>query len=133
MRCNTHLLQAPHSSDSVGRIASGQAPRGHAAPHDKYICGHLALARSRACAACRYLAVAEPGLEALTPDDLRLFKVRFGEFVKLHEGTWHAGPHFEGLDHMDFYNLELADTNQADHHNHHFDRDNGVEIKILPC
>ena len=82
---------------------------------------------------CRYMAVAKPGLEKLTPDDVKLFKVKFGEFVKLHEGTWHAGPHFQGIEHMDFYNLELADTNQTDHHNHHFDQENGIEIAILPC
>jgi len=39
-------------------------------------------------------------------------------FVKLHQATWHAGPFFSDGQHMDFYNLELADTNVVDHHSH---------------
>ena len=79
------------------------------------------------------MAVAKSGLTALEPEDVKLFKVPFGQYIKLHAGTWHAGPHFEGPQHMDFYNLELADTNQVDHHNWHFDEQNNVIIKILPC
>ena len=41
-----------------------------------------------------------------------------GVFIKLHQATWHAGPFFSEGKHMDFYNLELADTNVADHHTH---------------
>ncbi len=44
-----------------------------------------------------------------------------GVFVKLHEATWHAGPFFSDRQHMDFYNLELADTNIVDHHTHVYD------------
>ncbi|KAI3986167.1 hypothetical protein MKX01_004311 [Papaver californicum] len=44
-------------------------------------------------------------------------------FVKLHIGTWHAGPLFKG-DTMDFYNLELANTN--DHTAHDFEKEDGV-------
>lgn len=62
---------------------------------------------------CRYMAVAKPGIETLAPEDVAAFKVPFGAFIKMHAGTWHAGPHFEDLQHMDFYNLELADTNQV--------------------
>jgi hypothetical protein len=82
---------------------------------------------------CRYMAVAEPGLTNLSSHDVRAFKVPFGTFIKLHAGTWHAGPHFEGLPHMDFFNLELADTNQVDHHNHFFDKEEGTAITVLPC
>lgn len=80
-----------------------------------------------------YMAVAEPSLAAPAPEDVSVFKVPFGFFLKMHTGTWHAGPHFVGHAHMDFYNLELADTNQADHHNHHFDAAQGVRICIEPC
>ena len=59
------------------------------------------------------MAVAKPGIEKLAPDDIAAFKVPFGAFIKMHAGTWHAGPHFEDLKHMDFYNLELSDTNQV--------------------
>ena len=32
--------------------------------------------------------------------------------------TTRAGPFFKGVDHLDFYNLELADTNVTDHNTH---------------
>jgi hypothetical protein len=35
-------------------------------------------------------------------------------FIKLHKGTWHAGPYFSPATAL-FYNLELADTNLVDH------------------
>ncbi|CAN1244857.1 hypothetical protein LINPERPRIM_LOCUS6278 [Linum perenne] len=35
-------------------------------------------------------------------------------FVKLEKGMWHAGPVFEG-ESMDFYNLELSNTNYTTH------------------
>src|ERR1700688_4978622 len=38
--------------------------------------------------------------------------------VKLHRGTWHAGPFFEDEE-ISFLNLELSDTNEADHQNSH--------------
>lgn len=71
----------------------------------------LSLAEPHGC--CRYMAVAKPGIETLTPEDVSVFKVPFGAFIKMHAGTWHAGPHFEEIEHMDFYNLELCDTNQV--------------------
>ena len=55
-----------------------------------------------------YLAVAAPSGSAAAwprPGDLRAFRVPHGAFVKLHAGTWHAGPLFAASPHMDFYNL----------------------------
>ncbi|WP_115125392.1 ureidoglycolate lyase [Synechococcus sp. GEYO] len=43
-----------------------------------------------------------------------LLKLNPGEGIKLHVGTWHAGPLFEAAS-ASFFNLELADTNQRDH------------------
>ena len=43
-----------------------------------------------------------------------LLKVQPGEGIKLHLGTWHAGPLFDAPS-ASFFNLELADTNQKDH------------------
>lgn len=43
-------------------------------------------------------------------DDVRVFRISGPKFVKLHLGTWHAGPLFRA-DEMDFYNLELSNTN----------------------
>jgi len=45
---------------------------------------------------------------------LAAFAIPGGCFVKLHAGTWHAGPYFDAAT-MAFFNLELADTNIVDH------------------
>lgn len=52
-----------------------------------------------------------------TPDVSRLqaFEVPGGVAVKLHRGTWHAGPYFDEPEQC-FFNLELTDTNRIDHH-----------------
>jgi ureidoglycolate hydrolase len=61
------------------------------------------------------MAVAAPS-EALQPNwqAIRAFRIPGDCLIKLDIGTWHAGPYF---DHecIDFYNLELSDTNIADH------------------
>jgi ureidoglycolate lyase len=66
------------------------------------------------------LAVAPPlDLDdpAATPDAAQLaaFVVPGDVAVLLARGTWHAGPYFTAPE-MSFFNLELADTNQVDHH-----------------
>ncbi len=48
-------------------------------------------------------------------DDVVGFRVPGDCIIKLHVATWHAGPHFTD-DAIDFFNLELMDTNQADFH-----------------
>ncbi len=67
-----------------------------------------------------YLAVAAPkdlDNPAAEPDlsSLQAFYVPGDRALKLHRGTWHAGPYFEA-DEVRFYNLELTDTNRVDHH-----------------
>jgi ureidoglycolate lyase len=80
------------------------------------------------------LAVAPP----LSPDDraampdpatIKGFRISGPVAVKLHRGTWHAGPFFEAPT-MDFLNLELADTNQVDHVNCHLGRDHGLVFRF---
>ena len=80
------------------------------------------------------LAVAPP----LAPDDraampdpaaIRAFRISGPVGIKLHRGTWHAGPFFTAPE-MDFLNLELADTNEADHVNCHLARDHGVSFRF---
>ncbi len=61
------------------------------------------------------LAVAPPG-PGHQPDPAAIqgFYVPGDCFIKLAQGTWHAGPYFRhGQVH--FYNLELSDTNLTDH------------------
>lgn len=58
----------------------------------------------------------DPDDPAAQPDCARLAAFRFSgaQAVILHRGTWHAGPLFKAPE-ADFVNLELADTNEADH------------------
>ena len=51
-------------------------------------------------------------------------------FIKLEVGTWHAGPYFE-QDFVDFYNLELSDTNVVDHFTHDFAKSHNLELEIV--
>ena len=76
------------------------------------------------------IAVAPPG-EVEDPraqpalDDIKAFKVPGDVAIKLHRGSWHAGPLFED-DEISFFNLELADTNEVDHHTCHLDQQFGT-------
>jgi ureidoglycolate lyase len=54
---------------------------------------------------------AEPALE-----DIAAFRIPGSVAVKLHRGSWHAGPFFEDEE-INFLNLELSDTNEVDHQN----------------
>ena len=54
-------------------------------------------------------------------ENMRAFRIPPGVYIKLHCGTWHAGPLFEAPEALDFANLELADTNVTDFNCHNFD------------
>jgi ureidoglycolate hydrolase len=61
------------------------------------------------------MAVAPPGTTPCPElDQIRAFQIPGDCFIKLNVGTWHAGPYFEA-ETIDFYNLELSDTNLVDH------------------
>jgi ureidoglycolate lyase len=81
-----------------------------------------------------FIAVAPPGqvddakaLPAL--DDIKAFRIPGDVAIKLHRGTWHAGPFFED-DAISFFNLELADTNEADHQTCHLDKQYGTAFEF---
>ena len=81
-----------------------------------------------------YLAVAAPSgsvQNAPAEQDLHAFKIPAGKFVKLHQGTWHAGPLFQEHDSMKFYNLELSDTNQVDHNTHVYSHKDGLQFEVI--
>ncbi len=62
------------------------------------------------------IGVAPPGASASPdPSQIRGFQIPGDCFIKLAVGTWHAGPYFDAAA-VTFYNLELSDTNQVDHH-----------------
>ena len=67
---------------------------------------------------------AEPALE-----DIAAFVIPGSVAIKLHRGTWHAGPFFEE-DEISFLNLELSDTNDTDHHDSHLDRRFGLALRF---
>ena len=82
------------------------------------------LTRHRNCTQCLASAEAKPWWILLAPPNphasqpdagaIRLFRIDPGLALKLHLGTWHAGPYFQGPT-ANFFNLELADTNSNDH------------------
>lgn len=67
---------------------------------------------------------AQPALE-----DIKAFKIPGDVAIKLHRGSWHAGPFFED-DEISFFNLELADTNETDHQNCYLDRVYGTAFEF---
>ena len=67
---------------------------------------------------------AEPAIE-----DIAGFLIPGTVAVKLHRGTWHAGPFFEDED-IDFLNLELSDTNEVDHQNSHLAERFGFALRF---
>jgi ureidoglycolate hydrolase len=83
-----------------------------------------------------FMAVARPTMDVAaypTREDIRVFRVPPGVFVKMHAGTWHAGPLWDaarGPAHIDFYNLELSDTNQVDHNTHDYDEAEGLVFDV---
>ena len=78
-----------------------------------------------------FIAVAPP---STTPkpdlDKMAAFHIPGNCFIKLEVGTWHAGPYF---DHkvVDFYNLELSDTNVVDHFTYNFSTNDNLEFEII--
>jgi ureidoglycolate hydrolase len=71
--------------------------------------------------------VNEPVLE-----EIAAFRIPGNCFIKLNEGTWHAGPYFEH-EFVDFYNLELAETNVVDHFSHDFLQSHHLELEMVEC
>jgi ureidoglycolate hydrolase len=69
--------------------------------------------------------VNEPAL-----NEIKAFRIPGNCFIKLEVGTWHAGPYFEH-DAVDFYNLELSDTNVIDHFTHSFIKSHKMEFEIV--
>lgn len=77
-----------------------------------------------------FMGVAPPA-DFLCPklEDIVVFKIPGNCFIKLEVGTWHAGPYFDA-DFVDFYNLELSDTNVVDHDTCSLIKTYGVEFEI---
>jgi ureidoglycolate hydrolase len=78
-----------------------------------------------------FIAVAPPSGEN-DPDlsQLTAFRIPGNCFINLYPGTWHAGPYFD-YDYVDFYNLELSDTNINDFTTYDFRSNHNLEFKII--
>ena len=77
------------------------------------------------------IAVAPPNSEVDEPalEDIVAFHIPGNCFIKLEMGTWHAGPYFNH-DFVDFYNLELNNTNVIDHFTHDFLKSHQLQFEI---
>lgn len=76
------------------------------------------------------MAVAPPGLgDRPAPDAIVAFQIPGNCFIKLNVGAWHAGPYFDS-ESIDFYNLELSDTNIVDHQTCDLKATYGLEFLI---
>ncbi len=77
-----------------------------------------------------FMGVAPPSSASQPrPEDITVFEIPGNCFIKLDVGTWHAGPYFDA-DTVNFYNLELSDTNVVDHTTCDLLQTYGVEFEI---
>lgn len=78
------------------------------------------------------IAVAPPNNDADQPalEEIAAFRIPGNCFIKLEVGSWHAGPYFDH-DVVDFYNLELSNTNIVDHFTHNFLKTDRLEFEFV--
>lgn len=78
-----------------------------------------------------FMAVAPPS-DNNYPDlsQLKAFKIPGDCFIKLAVGTWHAGPYFDDKC-VDFYNLELSDTNLVDYFTYNFLEQDNLTFEMV--
>ncbi|MDY7022293.1 MAG: ureidoglycolate lyase [Cyanobacteriota bacterium] len=97
------------------------------------------ITRHRECTQCLGSLAAKEWLIAVAPpsnsnepdlSQLKAFRIPGDCFIKLEVGTWHAGPYFEE-DVIDFYNLELSNTNIVDHFSYDFSRNRNLKFEIV--
>ncbi|MFE4106180.1 ureidoglycolate lyase [Almyronema epifaneia] len=120
-----------HFKDGIPRFYLMQLPqRGRQFAH---------ITRHQQCTQCLgaladkpwLLAVAPPGAtNCPSPSEIQAFKIPGNCFVKLAIGTWHAGPYFDEAT-IDFYNLELSDTNLTDHDTCDLQAQYGLRFSIV--
>lgn len=78
------------------------------------------------------MAVASEDVKTPSGENMQAFRIPPGVYIKLHCGTWHAGPLFDSPDQLDFANLELSDTNDTDFNCFHFKDTATPEYHIVP-
>ncbi|MGV2826523.1 ureidoglycolate lyase [Myxosarcina sp. GI1(2024)] len=78
-----------------------------------------------------FIAVCPPSAKPQPEiDKMSVFRIPGNCFIKLEVGTWHAGPYFD-YEAVDFYNLELRDTNIVDHNSYNFLSEQNLEFEIV--
>ncbi|MEA5464733.1 ureidoglycolate lyase [Leptothoe sp. PORK10 BA2] len=97
------------------------------------------ITRHLACTQClgalegkAWLMAVAPPCAGAAPDPslIQAFSIPGDCFIKLEAGTWHAGPLFE-TDVINFYNLELSDTNVVDHDTCNLGQTYGLNFEIV--
>ncbi|WP_231856389.1 hypothetical protein [Synechococcus sp. MIT S9508] len=76
------------------------------------------------------LAAPQTKVPVLDASAAWLLKLNHGEGIKLHLGTWHAGPLFEAAS-ASFFKLELADTNQSGHETLPLSRSLHIDLMLI--
>ena len=78
------------------------------------------------------MAVCPPNNDLHKPvlSELAAFQIPGNCFINLSVGTWHAGPYFDH-EFVDFYNLELSDTNMVDHFSYNFLKSDNLAFEII--
>jgi ureidoglycolate hydrolase len=125
-------------TDAQLNLSQGQ-PRFYLMHLDKRGRSFHQITRHQQCTQCLgslggkdwFLVVAPPNRRT-KPDLLmmRAFRIPGDCFVKLEMGTWHAGPYFDH-EFVDFYNLELSQTNIVDHDTYDFRQEDDIEWVIF--
>jgi ureidoglycolate hydrolase len=98
-----------------------------------------AITRHQQCTQCLGSLMGQEWLLAVAPPNggdrpdlsqIQAFRIPGTCLIKLHVGTWHAGPYFD-VKTVDFYNLELSDTNQVDHDTYSFLNHENLQFEIV--
>lgn len=96
------------------------------------------ITRHRQCTQCLGSLEGKDWLIAVAPpsdrnqpelEEIKAFRIPGNCFIKLEVGTWHAGPYFDA-ESIDFYNLELSDTNITDHDTCNLQTCYGIQFEI---
>ncbi|NDJ16098.1 ureidoglycolate lyase [Myxacorys almedinensis] len=130
---------APYGKDDAQLRLQNGIPRFYIMRLQHRGCTFDRITRHQRCTQCLgalqgkdwLLAVAPPSAEA-QPDlgAIAAFRIPGDCFIKLNIGTWHAGPYFT-TDVIDFYNLELSDTNLTDHETFNLKAAYGNDFEIV--
>lgn len=129
-----------YGSEDAQLQFSGGIPRLYIMRLNRRGCTFSSITRHQRCTQCLgslhgkswLMAVAPPSMaEQPTVGEITAFRIPGDCFIKLNVGTWHAGPYFKDDEFIDFYNLELSDTNLTDHHTCNLLDSFGIQFEMV--